>query len=78
MAGRLEQTPKSVARLRQLNPELRVSNLKDVLAPIGKPNTSNNTRKDCVEPGCPNDHALPDARPWRRDDRKRDLRCWHI
>jgi hypothetical protein len=33
MAGRLEQTHKSLARLRQLNPELRVSNLKDVLGP---------------------------------------------
>ncbi len=33
MAGRLEQARKAVARLRQLNPELRVSNLKDVLGP---------------------------------------------
>jgi len=33
MSGRLEQAHKSVARLRQLNPELRVSNLKDVLGP---------------------------------------------
>jgi len=23
---------------------------------ISKPNTSNNTRKDCGEPGCPNEH----------------------
>ena len=34
MAGRLEQAHKSVARLRQLNPALRISNLKDVLPPI--------------------------------------------
>ena len=33
MAGRLEQAHKAVARLRQLNPTLRVSNLKDVLGP---------------------------------------------
>jgi tetratricopeptide (TPR) repeat protein len=33
MAGRLEQAHKSVARLRLLNPTLRVSNLKDVLGP---------------------------------------------
>jgi TolB-like protein/class 3 adenylate cyclase len=33
MAGRLEQAHKAVARLRQLNPTLRVSTLKDVLGP---------------------------------------------
>jgi tetratricopeptide (TPR) repeat protein len=33
MAGRLEQARKAVAQLRQLNPTLRVSNLKDVLGP---------------------------------------------
>jgi len=33
MAGRLEQARKAVARLRQLNPTLRVSTLKDVLGP---------------------------------------------
>jgi adenylate cyclase len=33
MAGRLEQARKAVARLRQLNPELRVSNLKNALGP---------------------------------------------
>jgi tetratricopeptide (TPR) repeat protein len=33
MAGRPEQAHKAVARLRQLNPTLRVSNLKDVLGP---------------------------------------------
>jgi TolB-like protein/class 3 adenylate cyclase len=33
LAGRLEQAPKLVARLRQLNPTLRVSNLRDVLGP---------------------------------------------
>jgi adenylate cyclase len=33
MAGRLEQAHKTVAKLRQLNPTLRVSNLKDVLGP---------------------------------------------
>jgi hypothetical protein len=33
MAGRREQAHKAVARQRQLNPALRVSNLKDVLGP---------------------------------------------
>ncbi|MDE5447143.1 hypothetical protein GWG65_38700 [Bradyrhizobium sp. CSA207] len=33
MAGRLEQAHKAVARLRQLNPALRVSNLKDAVGP---------------------------------------------
>jgi TolB-like protein/Tfp pilus assembly protein PilF len=33
MAGRPEQAQKAVARLRQLNPSLRVSNLKDVVGP---------------------------------------------
>jgi TolB-like protein len=33
MAGRLEQAQKAMARLRQLNPALRVSNLKDLLGP---------------------------------------------
>jgi len=45
-----------VARLRQLNPTLRVSTLKDVLALIGVPKTSRDTKKDCGKPGCPNDH----------------------
>jgi TolB-like protein len=34
MAGRPEQAHQAVARLRQLNPALRVSNLKDVLSPF--------------------------------------------
>jgi len=33
MAGRLEQAHKAMARLRQLNPALRVSTLKDVVGP---------------------------------------------
>ena len=33
LAGRLEQAQKAVAQLRQLNPTLRVSNLKEVLGP---------------------------------------------
>jgi TolB-like protein/class 3 adenylate cyclase len=40
MADRLEQAHKAVARLRQLNPALRVSNLKDVLGPYGHANLS--------------------------------------
>ena len=56
MAGRPEQAHKAVARLRRLNPTLRVSTLKDVLGPFGVPKTSRDTKKDCGEPGCPNDH----------------------
>jgi TolB-like protein/class 3 adenylate cyclase len=37
MAGRLEQAHEAVAHLRQLNPALRVSNLKDVLGPYRRP-----------------------------------------
>jgi tetratricopeptide (TPR) repeat protein len=33
MAGRLDQAHKAMARLRQLNPALRISNLKDVVGP---------------------------------------------
>jgi TolB-like protein/class 3 adenylate cyclase len=36
MAGRLEQAQKAVARLRQLNPTLRVSTLKDVVGPFSR------------------------------------------
>jgi adenylate cyclase len=56
MAGRPEQAHKAMARLRQLNPALRVSNLKDVGALIGVPKTNRDTKKDCGELGCPNDH----------------------
>ncbi|HWW80423.1 MAG TPA: hypothetical protein VNY82_12560, partial [Steroidobacteraceae bacterium] len=34
MAGRPEQAHKAVARMRQLNPALRVSTLKDVVGPF--------------------------------------------
>ncbi|HKX06712.1 MAG TPA: adenylate/guanylate cyclase domain-containing protein [Stellaceae bacterium] len=37
LAGRLELAQKAVARLRQLNPALRVSNLRDVMAPFRRP-----------------------------------------
>jgi tetratricopeptide (TPR) repeat protein len=37
IAGRLEQAHKAVARLRQLNPTLRVSTLKDVVGPYRRP-----------------------------------------
>ena len=59
MAGRPEQAHKAMARLRQLNPALRVSNLKDMRGLIGVPKTSRDTKKDCGKPGCPNDHRQP-------------------
>jgi hypothetical protein len=57
MAGRLEQAHNAVARLRQLNSTLRVSNLKEVLGPFGLPKTSRNTKKDCGGLGCLNEQG---------------------
>jgi tetratricopeptide (TPR) repeat protein len=37
LAGRLDQAQKAAARLRHLNPALRVSNLRDVLGPYRRP-----------------------------------------
>ncbi|MEH2589322.1 adenylate/guanylate cyclase domain-containing protein [Bradyrhizobium sp. AZCC 1721] len=67
MAGRPEQAHKAMARLRQLNPTLRISNLKDVLPLFGLPKTSRDTRKDCGEPGCPNDHRRKMLARWDDD-----------
>ena len=55
MAGRPEQAHRAVARLRQLNPALRVSNLKTRWALFGAPKTSRDTKKGCGKPGCRND-----------------------
>jgi len=68
MAGRPEQAHKALARLRLLNPTLRVSTLKDVLGPLGGPKTSRDTKKDCGEPDCPNDHRSQGFRPWRQGE----------
>ena len=60
MAGRLEQQ-KAVARLRQLNPALRISNLKGVLGPYRQAEYlaryEEGLRRAGLpeEPGCPND-----------------------
>ena len=56
MAGRPEQAHKAMARLRQLNPALRISNLKNVLPLFGGPKTSRDWKKDCGKPGCLNEH----------------------
>ena len=37
LAGRLEEAQKAVARLQQLDPALRVSNLRDALGPYRRP-----------------------------------------
>ena len=37
LAGRLEQTQRVLARLRQLDPALRVSNLRDTMGPYRRP-----------------------------------------
>ena len=55
MAGRPEQARKAIARLRQLNPALRVSNLKDQVGPHRRAEDLSRLKKDCGEPGCPND-----------------------
>ena len=56
MAGRPEQAHNAMARLRQLNPALRISNLQDVLPPIRcAEDLSRYMKKDCEKPGCPND-----------------------
>jgi adenylate cyclase len=55
MAGRLEQAQKAVARLRQLNPTLRVSTLKNVLGPYRRAEDLSRYEKGLRKPGCPND-----------------------
>jgi adenylate cyclase len=40
LAGRAEEAQEAIARLRQLNPALRVSNLKEVLGPYGQEDLS--------------------------------------
>ena len=62
MAGRPEQAHKAVARLRQLIPRYVFPISKTCWALIGVPKTSRDTKKDCGEPGCPNDHRSQVAR----------------
>ena len=40
LAGQAEEAQEALARLRQLHPTLRVSNLKDVLGPYGREDLS--------------------------------------
>jgi len=56
MAGRLDEAHQAVARLRQLNPALRVSDLKDVLSHYLRAEDLSRYEEDCGKPGCPNDH----------------------
>jgi hypothetical protein len=63
MAGP-EQAHKAVARLRQLNPALRVSTLRNVVGPW-RAETSRDWKKECGEPGCPNDHRSQVLARWR-------------
>ena len=55
MAGRPEQAHQAMARLRQLNPRCVFPLSKMCGALIGVPKTSRDWKKDCGEPGCPND-----------------------
>jgi hypothetical protein len=71
--SRRGQAHKAVARLQQLNPALRVANLKDVLGP----KTLRDTRKDCGKPDCPNDHRSHGACN-AATERECDFRFWQI
>jgi hypothetical protein len=62
LAGRLEQAQKSVVRLQQLNPTLRVSNFKDVLGPYRPENRQGSFGKTAFS--WPGRHEI--ARSWIR------------
>src|SRR5258707_6774972 len=53
MAGRPEQAHKAMARLRQLSPTLRISNLKDVLPLIGGAQNPLRNLRGCCAARCP-------------------------
>jgi tetratricopeptide (TPR) repeat protein len=53
MAGRLEQARHSVARLRELNPTLLVSNVKDGLGPYQKAENVSRYEKGLRQAGLP-------------------------
>src|SRR6266581_4941163 len=43
---------------------------------FGVPKTSRDTKKDCGEPGCPNDHRSQVLARARGDRMSADFRCW--
>jgi len=53
MAGRLERAHKKMARLRLLNPTLRVSNLKDALGPYRHPEDLSRYEEGLRQAGLP-------------------------
>jgi adenylate cyclase len=55
MAGRLEQAQKTIIRLQQVYPTLRISNLKDVLGPYRRAEDPSRYEEGCGEPGYPNE-----------------------
>ena len=63
MAGRPDQAQKAMARLRQLNPTLRISNLKDVLGPYQHAEDSRDTKKDAASrvAGITSQPVVPDS-----------------
>jgi|tagenome__1003787_1003787.scaffolds.fasta_scaffold20839757_2 hypothetical protein len=69
MAGRLEQAHKAMARLRQLNPVLRLSNLKDVLSPFRRVHDLARYEEGLRQAGCPSDHYGQDVARADRGDR---------
>ena len=69
MAGRPEQAHKAVARLRQLNPALRVSTLKDVLGPLARRRPLAIRRRIAASRAARMTIGAKGFRPWRRGDR---------
>jgi hypothetical protein len=53
MAGRPEQAHKAMARLRQLNPALRVSTLKDMRGPYRRPEDLSRYEEGLRQAGLP-------------------------
>ena len=56
LAGVPERPETSVARLRQLEPALRISNLRDQI-PYRRPEDLANSPMACAKPGCRSDFA---------------------
>jgi hypothetical protein len=45
---------------------------------LGVPKTSRDWKKDCGEPGCPNDHRRKMLARWDEMIEQARFRCWHF
>jgi tetratricopeptide (TPR) repeat protein len=63
LVGRIEEGRRAMDRLRQLDPALRISNLRDWI-PIHRSEISPRSRTACEEPGCRNDNRIPAFRDY--------------